>query len=130
MVLVALVVWALLSLTIGYWWRKETTIGVPVHGVTGVWALEALSDLPDFLYFLVAGATLVYLSGSSRTIWWSVSLGCTAMAAKALARAHTGHGLIYAGLLFVDLVMPALFAIVGAVAMRTALNRAVSRHAI
>ena len=122
LVFLALLVWALLSLTIGHSWHRETAVGVIVEGATGLWALEALANLPDLLYFLAVGAALYYFSGPAHTVWWAVAAGTTAMIIKTFLRSYTfpqGVSWTDAGVLFVDLVMPLLFALAGAVAARS-----------
>jgi len=37
LIFVALVAWVGLQLTVGHSWHEETTIGVPVKGVTRLW---------------------------------------------------------------------------------------------
>lgn len=126
LVFVALVVWAALELTIGHSWHEETALGVPVEGVTGLWKIELLSNLPDFAYFLLIGALLFYLSGPSRTIWWAGSFAVLAMVIKAAARNYTfpeGPGIVGVGLLFIDLALPAVFAFAGALVARTISTR-------
>jgi hypothetical protein len=92
----------------------------------GFWAREALANMPELAYFLAVGAALFYFTGPARTIWWVVVLGVTAMVIKAVMRNYTYHqgpDLIDIGALFIDLVLPALLAILGALAMRRLLAR-------
>jgi hypothetical protein len=121
LVFLTLLAWVLFSLTVGHSWHRETAVGVTVEGATGLWALEALANLPDLLYFLTVGAALFYFSGPVRTIWWAVAAGAIAMPIKTVARNYTfpqGVSWTDAGVLFVDLVMPLLFAIAGAAVAR------------
>jgi hypothetical protein len=82
--------------------------------------------MPELAYFLTVGAGLYYLSGPVRTIWWVVILGVTAMVIKAMMRNYTyrqAPDLVDIGGLFIDLALPALLAVLGALAMRALLAR-------
>jgi hypothetical protein len=82
--------------------------------------------MPELAYFLAVGAGLFYFSGPARTMWWPVALGVTAMIIKAVMRNYTYHqgpDLVAIVALFIDLALPALLAILGALAMRGVLAR-------
>ena len=126
LVFVALVAWLVLLLTVGHSWFEATVTRGPAVGVVGYWAREALANMPELAYFLAVGAALFYFSGPARTIWWAVVLGVTAMVIKAAMRNYTYHqgpDLVDIGALFIDLALPALLAILGALAMRGLLAR-------
>ena len=126
LVFVALVAWLVLLLTVGHSWFEATVTRGAVVGAAGLWAREALANLPELAYFLVVGAILFYFSGPSRTIWWAVVVGVSAMVIKAAMRNYTYQqrpDLVDIGVLFIDLALPALLAILGAVATRGLLAR-------
>ena len=121
LVFVALVAWLILLLTVGYPWFEATVTRGPAVGTIGYLAREALANMPELAYFLAAGAALYYFSGPARTIWWVVVLGVTAMIIKAMMRNYTYHqalNLVDIGALFIDLALPAVLAILGALVMR------------
>ena len=126
LIFVALVAWLVLLLTVGHSWFEATVTRGPAVGAIGYLAREALANMPELAYFLAVGAALFYFSGPARTIWWTVVLGVTAMVIKAGIRNYTYHqrpDLVDIGALFIDLTLPAVLAILGAVAMRGLLAR-------
>jgi len=82
--------------------------------------------MPELAYFLAVGAALYYFSGPARSIWWVVVLGVSAMVIKAAMRNYTYHqapDFVDIGGLVIDLVLPALLAVLGAIVMRRLLAR-------
>ena len=126
LIFVALVAWLVLLMTVGHSWFEATVTRGPAVGALGYWAREALANMPELAYFLAVGAVLYYFSGPARTIWWVVVLGVMAMVIKGLMRNYTYHqgpNLVDMGALFIDLVLPALLALVGALVVRGLVTR-------
>src|SRR5882672_11160982 len=126
LIFVAIAAWLVLLLTVGHSWFEATVTRGPAVGVIGYWSREALANMPELAYFLAVGAALYYFSGPARTIWWVVALGVIAMVIKAAMRNYTYHqapDLVDIGGLFIDLALPALLALVGALVVRGLLAR-------
>jgi len=94
---------------------------VIAEGVTGAWALEALVNLPDFLFFFGAGALLSHAGGPPHTLSLPLMTSAIAMFAKALSRQYTFFepiSVLVVGQLVIDLLSPLLFAAGGALIVR------------